>query len=290
VCRGAITFFRAFFGTWTAVVFATVLASIARAAVLSSRAGQYVGPTSTKSTFTFFGPLSANAFVVVGSLIFGFVVALVVAIVAVSTRRSGSAGAVPWAEPQQQPGTPPGWPTYHEQPAPSYHEAPYQEQRPYHEPSAPAPWSPPAGEPPAWVPPPSSSAPDWSRESAETVDMTRLEADQRNTTALPRIGAEPLAQPESPSWPPPHAEAATTAWSPRGGQPEAPTAWPPAAEHATTALPRDEPTTALPRDEPTPPKHEAPSPKDEATTAPPAGPATNDTQVIRIDDDELTDS
>lgn len=131
VVRGPVTFGRAFFGTWTAVIAATLLAGFVRGLIEPFSKLQMAN--SSRLTRAVFGPFGINQGTVAAGFALGLVVALVAAIVAVTSRRSGAQPADPAAEedaaapPYRQP----------EQPPPYYGEgqqAPYsgEGQRPPH--------------------------------------------------------------------------------------------------------------------------------------------------------------
>jgi hypothetical protein len=166
--RGSITFGRAFFATWASVVVAAVVA-VPVAAVLRH---EPVGPHHNAVGRIFNSGLGLSSFDVVGALALGFVVALVVALLAVGTRRT--VGTV----------------------LPLGAEAPVAPPAPYVEPAAPPPWNPeqptaawappPVQDPPFWTTPPQYRQPEWTRESAETVQLGAV-ADTETTTALPAV-------------------------------------------------------------------------------------------------------
>lgn len=84
--RGVVTFWRAFFATWTAVLAATVVAAIVRGAIIDPAVVNGPG-RNDRATSAFFGPAGPNASVVVAGIAFGLLVALLTAIIAVATRR-----------------------------------------------------------------------------------------------------------------------------------------------------------------------------------------------------------
>jgi hypothetical protein len=182
VCRGPVRFGRAFFGTWTAVVFASLVGSIASAAVLSGDS-RYTAGSGSKATFVLLSVYSSNAYQVLAAFGLGLLTAVAASVAAATTRRS-AAGPVAVAEP-----TPATWDAGYPEPAAPPPWQPAAEEPPRWQPAAEEPprWQPAADEPPPWVSTPSQRQPAWASEQAETVDMTRLEADQRSTTALPRL-------------------------------------------------------------------------------------------------------
>ncbi len=96
VVRGPVTFGRAFFGTWTAVIAATLLAGFVRG--LIEPFGKLQMANSSRLTRAVFGPFGINQGTVAAGFALGLVVALVAAIVAVTSRRSGVQPADPAAE------------------------------------------------------------------------------------------------------------------------------------------------------------------------------------------------
>jgi hypothetical protein len=148
IIRGSVTFVRAFFGTWFAVVVATVLAQFAGAAPKPNFADPAVQHPATRLFDSYLAPSASG---VAAGIALGFVVALLTAGVAVGTRRRlGTVQPVPVDEAEI-------------------------EELPYEPPAAPPPWNPPADEPPMWTPAPSYQQPAWSRESAETLETERVE-------------------------------------------------------------------------------------------------------------------
>lgn len=89
VVRGPVTLGRAFFGTWMAVVIATLIGAIVARLIsgLQSLAGY-----NRFSEALFGGP---NGFAFTAGLALGFVVALIAALVAVTTRRSAAVATDP---------------------------------------------------------------------------------------------------------------------------------------------------------------------------------------------------
>jgi hypothetical protein len=100
IARGAVTFFRAFFGTWMAVIVATLVATVVFSAVSPP---PYPTGYSHVEGAIFLGP-SGYAFV--AGVVLGFVTALLAAIFAVATRRTirpataypADAGAEPYRD------------------------------------------------------------------------------------------------------------------------------------------------------------------------------------------------
>lgn len=87
VVRGPVTFFRAFFGIWTAVLAAVIAGSVVRGFVVDVP-GQ-PGPNRTyRAMFGTYGPIP---FVVWAGLGLGLLAAVISAIIAVATRRTPSA-------------------------------------------------------------------------------------------------------------------------------------------------------------------------------------------------------
>jgi hypothetical protein len=119
--RGPVAWTRAFFGTWLAVVFATILGAIVRG--LLDPVGESGLPGANRLTRAFFGSSGPTGVAVTGALALGLVVALVTSVVAVSTRRADESGtpAPPtfpeYAPPAPSaPPTPPPWQDRPDQP------------------------------------------------------------------------------------------------------------------------------------------------------------------------------
>jgi hypothetical protein len=85
VIRGPVTFGRAFFGTWMAVIVATGLGTIVRGLVIGDA---FSRPGTGRPTYALFGALGPNAPAFVAGVGLGLVTALVVAVVASATRRA----------------------------------------------------------------------------------------------------------------------------------------------------------------------------------------------------------
>lgn len=81
LCRGAVTFWRAFFGTWLAVVVATLAGMVVRNLISPPR---YPANFDAAAGALFLGP---NGVGVMAGVVLGFVCAVFAAIVAVATRR-----------------------------------------------------------------------------------------------------------------------------------------------------------------------------------------------------------
>lgn len=81
LCRGAVTFWRAFFGTWLAVVVATLAGMVVRNLISPPR---YPSNFDSRAGALFLGP---DGFGVMAGVVLGFVCAVFAAIVAVATRR-----------------------------------------------------------------------------------------------------------------------------------------------------------------------------------------------------------
>lgn len=111
VARGPITFGRALFGCWAAVVFATVPASYVRGLV--SEGNTSSSPRVTQALFEQLGPNTPTIF---AGLVLGFVTGVVAGLVAVGTRRA----------PVVERGPEPGQPGYvpPEQPPPFFGSTP----------------------------------------------------------------------------------------------------------------------------------------------------------------------
>jgi hypothetical protein len=250
LCRGPVTFFRAFVGTWAAAVFATLVGAEVRGFVLTSRA--LSEPGRKKVTSALFGPYAATSYIAIGALAFGLVTALVVAIVAVATRRSEAVEPeAAWSRPEDTPS--PAW---------SGQDEPGTEPPPV--------WPPAPSEPPAWSPSPSYER--WSGETAETVasGLSRVEDDGPGTTRLPVTDDVP---------PPPGGHRAAL---PEPGESSG------TAESGTAAAPNDA-TAALPRWSDSPSSRAPSDGEPQVGSGPGSGRAasTDDTQVVRIDEDDL---
>jgi hypothetical protein len=208
--RGPVTFARAFFGTWAAVIAATLLGAFVRGLVDHRSDGRL--PGANRVTRAVFGGLGPNESAVVASFALGFVVALIVAAVAVTTRRKPEA---PTAE------GPPVFPEY----------------------SAPRP-----SEPPAYLPPWQDShyGPPPPRPSEEEQRTTRIPylagdepggagpGDGEATTQLPRLPEEQPVEQRAPDGEGEH----TQAMAPPEGESERTQAM-----STTAGTPSDEPAT-----------------------------------------------
>ena len=100
VTRGPITFGRAFFGTWAAVAVATQVGAFVRGFVDGETAG---GHYPNRVDRALFGPLAPSAYTVWAGVGLGFLTALVVATLAMATRRRLVRPAAPAAEPASFP-------------------------------------------------------------------------------------------------------------------------------------------------------------------------------------------
>jgi hypothetical protein len=111
VVRGPITFGRAFFGTWMAVIVATLVGAFVRG--LIEPFGKLQLANSNRVTRAAFGSFGVNQGAVAAGFGLGLLVALLAAIVAVVSRRTPAdapdpaAAPVPAAPPYQQPEQPP---------------------------------------------------------------------------------------------------------------------------------------------------------------------------------------
>jgi hypothetical protein len=199
VIRGPVTFGRAFFGTWMSVIVATELATIVRGLVIGDA---FSRPGTSRLTNAVFGGLGPNAPAFVAGIGLGVVTALVVALVAVTTRRTpvadGAAGPPPpfFGEPPQAP-------------------------------SGSAPWQDRNFGPPSRHP------------SAGSTAATPPPGDEERTTQFPSLtkdgDAEPTAPP--PTTPEPPAQARPTQAPPTQGRPAQPTTGS-QRDDQTTQLPR----------------------------------------------------
>jgi len=156
VVRGAVTFGRAFWGTWMAVIVAAQLGAVASAFVVPAEKL----PAGHSATQRFFLPnaYTPGPYIFLGAAGLGLVVAAITALVAVTTRKTA---APAWVN--IPPSLAGGWP----------------------EPIA-VPPPPAMPEPPPWTPAPSyAEAPAWTAESAESAETAAMP-----TTALPRWGED----------------------------------------------------------------------------------------------------
>lgn len=171
VVRGAITFWRAFFGTWTAVIVAALVAAVVRAAVVDER---FEAHSSRLDQAVFQGP---NALWIVAGVLLGVIVALVVAVFAVAIRRRPAAGndvntAMP--DPYAQSQSP-----FFTGPA-SGAATPE---------TAPRPWPEPASQPTTQLPRAEPAAPPASEATTQLPRAERAEPTEGHaTTQLPRFG------------------------------------------------------------------------------------------------------
>jgi len=210
--RGPITWGRAFFGTWLAVLFATVAGAFVRGLIAPDDFARL--PGASRVTNAAFGPYGPNGFVVFGGLVLGLLVAALTSLVAVTSRRAvAPAAPVPASPPMfadyappppTAQGTPPPWQDKHYGPPagdqPTTQLPPAERSDPALEPGQ-RPGQPPADQP--------EKAPDGNAERP----------DAQPTTQLPPPPAGP------PSGPP-------------SAPPSGPPAAPPAGEQATTRFPR----------------------------------------------------
>ena len=149
VVRGAVTFGRAFWGTWMAVIVAAQVGAVASAFVVPA-VKLPAGHSATQRLFVP-NPYAPGPYVFIGAVGLGLVVAVITAVVAVTTRKP----APPAAGLAAPPALAGGWPE-------------------------PIPVQPPPAmpEPPPWTPAPSyrdpaaaPAAPAWTSESAETAAL-----------------------------------------------------------------------------------------------------------------------
>ncbi len=89
VVRGPVTWDRAFFGTWMAVPFATMLGGYARAFVLT----EPLQNNETRVSRALFGTFAPGTTVFLAGLGLGFIVAILVSVVAVTTKRRPTVAA-----------------------------------------------------------------------------------------------------------------------------------------------------------------------------------------------------
>jgi hypothetical protein len=102
--RGSVSWVRAFFGTWAAVVFATAIGAFVRGLVVPDDLGRV--PGASRVTGALFGPYGPNAGAVFAGFVLGLVVALVTSVLAIATRRS------PYRDDREQEAVPPGPPAF----------------------------------------------------------------------------------------------------------------------------------------------------------------------------------
>jgi hypothetical protein len=138
VTRGPITFGRALFGAWAAVVFATVLASYVRGLVNEGNTSS--SPRITQALFETLGPNTPTLF---AGMVLGLATGLITGFVAVTTRRApvvqraAEPGDAAYIEPEQPP------PFFGSSPVPPWADQHYQPRGRHSAASASAP--PPAG-------------------------------------------------------------------------------------------------------------------------------------------------
>lgn len=222
--RGPVTWGRAFFGTWLAVLGATVVGAIVRGLV--SPYAEFAMRGTDRVTRALYSGVGLNQPAVVGALALGFVVALITSIVAVASRRpaTGSYGAPvdhgPPAFPDYGPpaaavaGSPPPWQDQH--------------------------YGPPAGSP--------------AREP-EPAPMSLRKDDAQPTTQLPVTGDDGAGdQPTTQLAPPPRepggaaGDHPTTQLAPPQREPAGPAQPPPPPPPPQPAAPAgDQATTRFPR-------------------------------------------
>jgi len=201
--RGPVTWGRAFFGSWLAVLFASVVGAIVRGFVAPDYlARRYLD--GNRVSLAFFGPYGPSAGIVFAGLVLGLLVAILTSLVAVVSRRS----------PEPAFPVPPGPPAF----------ADY----------APPP-SRPAGGPPPWQdqhfgPPAGDQATTRLPETA--AERTERPADERPESQPTTQLSPPPAPPSTPSrsGPPPEPGEATQAMPAQPAQP--------GGEQATTRFPR----------------------------------------------------
>jgi hypothetical protein len=236
LARGPVSWARAFFGTWLAVVGGTLLGAFGRGLV--DPFGETALPHTDRVTRALFGPYGPTSTVFVGGVGLGFVVALLASIVAVAARRSGTAA------PAAIEAGPPNFPDYAPPPASApTGPPPWQDRQ----------WGPPPGEP-FGAPGPAAPAPGATTQLPREPERPR--EPEQATTQLPPVEREQQGH---------EPEDATTQLPPvereqQGHEPE----------DATTQLPPVE------RDEQPPREPERPrEPEQPTTQLPPAdGPPT----------------
>ena len=108
--RGPVTFWRAFFGSWLAVLAATLVAAFVRGLI-----APLPGATAGRFSRALYGPFGPSQFAVVGAAMLGLIAAAVAGIVTVTTRSSAGDGAAPGQEQYRAPEQPP--PYYGEHPS-----------------------------------------------------------------------------------------------------------------------------------------------------------------------------
>jgi hypothetical protein len=309
VVRGSITFGRAFFGTWLAVIVATQLGAYVRALVIDDTFGQSGG----RGTRALFGELSPNSVTFFAGLALGLVVALLVALVAIVGRRPAVAG-YPAADPGELAGNQYG--PLPEAPPPFFGDPPAPSAAGYAGPGAP-PWQDQRYGPPARHaagPPPAGPGPRDDTSQTAQLPPLRVEDPSAQTTRLPEPEAPPSGlggvptfpqhRPDQPSTPPPGGtdqqptqppEGQPDGGAPAGGAsieqttqlPRLPAG--PPAESSAPSGPPSEQTTQLPRQPAAPPAGDSPAagaPSEQTTQLPRTPDAPPPQQFPRPPDDE----
>ncbi len=181
VARGPVSFARTFFGTWMAVIVATLLGAFVRGLV---EPNGHLPPGANAVTRAIFGPAGPNSEAVFGSFVLGLVVGLLAGLLAVTTSRPASAGPAPYE--------PAAFADYGPPPAAVAGAAlpPWQDQH-YGPPARPL------------TPPPAAAHRAEERaagEDAQTTQLPSLEkgAEQQPTTRLPAPEAPPAARRDAP--------------------------------------------------------------------------------------------
>lgn len=182
IARGPVSFARAFFGTWMAVIVATLLGAFVRG--LLDPFSKDALPGGNAVTRAIFGPAGPNSEVVFGSFVLGLVVGLVAGLLAVTTARSAGAAAVPYE--------PAAFADYGPPPAaaPGGALPPWQDQH-YGPPARPV------------TPPPAAAHRAGEGAAGEDARTTQLpsfqkDAEQQPTTQLPPPEAPPSARADAP--------------------------------------------------------------------------------------------
>jgi hypothetical protein len=237
LCRGPIGWGRAFFGTWAAVLFATVVGAIVRGLVDPPAAAGLRG--ANRAVRGLFGPSGPSAAAVIGGLGLGLVVALVTSAIAVATRRRAVE-----ATPDGRPAHPQAFADY-APPPPSYPSAP----PPWQDQPSPRAWpepgreGPPPNEPwrdqPTTQLPPAEPAPP-RRAPGQEQQPEQEQAPEQTPPQEPAPPQVPRQQPPQPPSPQPSPQQE----SPQPPSPQQPSPQPPSPQQPA---PHGEPTARFPR-------------------------------------------
>ena len=212
VVRGAVTFWRAFLVTWLAVLGAALVGAFVRG-LIDDSAFRAIGAEAEPARVTqaLFGPLGPTQLVVVAGFVLGLLTGLIVALVAVQTRRGdgaaseGAPAAAPYAQPEQPP------PYYGEHPSGAPAAPPWQDQH-----------FEPRGRHTA-SPPPGATAPSGQASSDQpTTAYQPVSGEQPTTAYQPVSGEQPTTAFQRTPPPPAYQGGGYQAGSPPPGQPTFP--------------------------------------------------------------------